>query len=239
MKLFFRISVVAILFTLVFSQLAPQISATEENDASTTSYEQMKKEGKLDPDTTKEQYSELQTQLQQDKIEEKKEVSSDEFQNDTSTRAKFKLKPGDILVTNASGSNNNGLTGHAAIAKNSKSVVEMPGYGKHIRTIKFSKFRHNHKTGKGKYIKVYRVSSKKGKKAAKWAAKQSKNKKLKYSLGMNILNKHYSYCSKLVWQAYYYGAGKNTVRSKRSQQWVTPYKLAHNIKGAKKVKTYK
>ena len=149
MKLFFRISVVAILFTLVFSQLAPQISATEENDASTTSYEQMKKEGKLDPDTTKEQYSELQTQLQQDKIEEKKEVSSDEFQNDTSTRAKFKLKPGDILVTNASGSSNNGLTGHAAIAKNSKSVVEMPGYRKHIRTIKFSKFRHNHKTGKG------------------------------------------------------------------------------------------
>ena len=43
MKLFFRISVVAILFTLVFSQLAPQISANEENDASTTSYEQMKK----------------------------------------------------------------------------------------------------------------------------------------------------------------------------------------------------
>lgn len=238
-KLFLKTFILIALVTLSCTSLIQNASAEGNNDVSTTSYEKMKNEGNLDPGTTKTQYSQLQKQLKQDQIDEQKEVSSDKAQNTFSTRKKFKLKPGDIIVTNASGSKNLGLSGHAAIAKSSKSVVEIPGFHKHPKTTKFSTFRSQHKPGKGKYIKIYRVSSSKGKKAAKWASKLSGNKKIKYSLGMNILNRHYTYCSKLVWQAYYYGAGKNTVRSKVSQQWVTPYKLAHNIKGAKRVKTYK
>ncbi|MCE3399156.1 hypothetical protein LCC45_17550, partial [Staphylococcus aureus] len=90
------------------------------------------------------------------------------------------------------------------------------------------------------WVKVYRTSKKKRNKAANWALKQAgqKRKSITYSLNSNINDTHHTYCSKLVWQSYYFGAGKKSVNSTGVYHYFNPYNLPKNIKGAKKVKTF-
>ena len=65
-----------------------------------------------------------------------------------------------------------------------------------------------------------------------------KRKSITYSLNSNINDTYHTYCSKLVWQSYYFGAGKKSVNSTGVYHYFNPYNLPKNIKGTKKVKTF-
>ena len=89
---------------------------------------------------------------------------------------------------------------------------------------------------KHRYIKVYRAPKKYRGKAGNYA--KSHFNGVPYSITTNPYSKSVTYCSKLVWQSYYFGAGKKSVNSTGVYHYFNPYNLPKNIKGAKKVKTF-
>lgn len=132
------------------------------------------------------------------------------------------VKPGDMLVTNQTSSA--GLTGHAGIVTDNYTVVHIGGYGEHPEEISISKFYKRYKSK----VKVIRYkSSVKAKKAGKWAREYAEEY---YDAEYGLLNKlrgmDPTYCSKIVWQAYYYGADIN-FNDKRpsSTQMFAPYDI--------------
>lgn len=177
-------------------------------------------------------------------------------------KAGFNFQKGDFLVTNATSFK--GITGHAAITTGANSVLDAPGYahpvtknGKKVslnttRQQSISSFLKMYNKKSYHWIAVWRAKRKDvSLKAAKWAdthyysskgtAKQDKFPKYSLSYGLTSTNK--VYCSKLVYQAYYYGSGSlNYVAPKAFAQLVDPYTLPHIFMGKyepNKVKTYK
>lgn len=116
-------------------------------------------------------------------------------------QATFTPQAGDILV--ASKTLDTMLVGHAAIVDDTGSVVEvLPGRSSILRR-SFSEWK---KAFDNKFQVVRYTNSGKAKSAGEWARKQE-GKTYKYGIG-TTKNSDFSqnYCSKFVWQAYYFGA---------------------------------
>ena len=173
--------------------------------------------------------------------EAQQEMKEEQYQT-FSKKKKFKPRRGDILITNNASYAKLGIPGHAALYTGKGHIVEIRGYGHHPARNSYKKFIHKKRAKRHDkfWVKVYRTSKKKRNKAVNWALKQAgkKRKSIKYSLNSNINDTHHTYCSKLVWQSYYFGAGKKSVNSTGVYHYFNPYNLPKNIKGAKKVKTF-
>lgn len=146
-----------------------------------------------------------------------------------------KVYNGDILISKKSASGVTSMAGHAAMVtyyNNKAYVIHMPGIGKTIVKTTLSKWSKSYKEVKI----VHHKNSKTRNAAASWMKKRYDNKKTRktpYKLTSNNLGLSPSYCSKLVWQAYYYGADKDITQhfSQSMGYWiatsgyVTPYDL--------------
>lgn len=122
------------------------------------------------------------------------------------SEAATSYKKGDILITTAT--SYKGIAGHSAIAISSTSVIHTSGWSTEpyprIMSIKDWEARYKNK------VKVIRpTSSTLGAKAADQAIKYFKGKTIKYLPTSNPKDiDPYTYCSELVWYAYY-KAGKS------------------------------
>ena len=150
------------------------------------------------------------------------------------------MKKGDFFITNNVSSK--GFTGHAAIYTGKGKVKEAPGYGQPVRVKSFSDCKKSTlKKRKGspkhRYIKVYRAPKKYRGKAGNYA--KSHFNGVPYSITTNPYSKSVTYCSKLVWQSYYYGAGRLSVLPVVTSQFIIePYSLNKYIP-SKAVRSYK
>lgn len=135
------------------------------------------------------------------------------------------MAAGDILMTN--GTSSFGLTGHAAIANSSSNIIHIEGIGKKASVITKTKFINKYKDGGKNWIRVYRhKTTSNGRKAANWAySKYISNQNHVYKITTNRATTSETYCSKIVWQAYYYGAGSSSVASTSLTGLITPYGL--------------
>ncbi|MDK9847729.1 NlpC/P60 family protein [Staphylococcus equorum] len=247
------ISLITILMLLV-SSTSNFVNAQEDNSAPNNgeeSYQQLINEGILDPSVSKEQWDKFKTedkyyaeQQEQEEIDNPVDVSDSE--NGTmlrSAKSKFSLRKGDFFYTNATDSK--GLTGHNAIYVGNGKVVQAPAKGYKTTSLSFTSWKKQTLYGKkepkkGKWIKVYRPSSSaNGNKAANYAMKNFGKKHIPYKITGNIKSKKYEYCSKLVWQSYYFGAGKKAMASVNTPVILHPSNLPGTIKSTKKVHTYK
>ena len=208
-------------------------------------YDNLRKNNLIDKSTTYKQWKKFQEENYRAKYQMEKEAQQEmkEEQYQTfSKKKKFKPRRGDILITNNASYAKLGIPGHAAIYTGKGHIVEIRGYGHHPARNSYKKFIHNKRAKRHDklWVKVYRTSKKKRNKAANWALKQAgqKRKSITYSLNSNINDTYHTYCSKLVWQSYYFGAGKKSVNSTGVYHYFNPYNLPKNIKGAKKVKTF-
>lgn len=116
-----------------------------------------------------------------------------------------RYKNGDVIITN--GTSSAGILGYAGIATSSRYVFHIAGPGYHPVYISFSSW-HNNYTNKNSssWTKVYRHnSSKVANAAANWAVNTYSGSNAKYKITGNLASTDVTYCSKLVWQAYYYG----------------------------------
>ncbi|MDY0396757.1 YiiX/YebB-like N1pC/P60 family cysteine hydrolase [Virgibacillus halophilus] len=104
-------------------------------------------------------------------------------------------KPGDILVT--SDTSSSGILGHAGIVVDKNRYLETkgPGYFPKIYNLK-SWFSDRSTT------KVVRIGNVKAARDAASFAKTWDGAKVPYKITNNLLDNHYTYCSKLVWQIY-------------------------------------
>ncbi|WP_094700709.1 YiiX/YebB-like N1pC/P60 family cysteine hydrolase [Brevibacillus laterosporus] len=115
------------------------------------------------------------------------------------------VRIGDVLVTNNTSSA--GLTGHAGIVNDNYEVTSIAGYGYHPENTSIEQWFREYPNEK-----VYRYNG--GKRdaynAGNWARLYVKNyKNATYGLTAKLSSFTQTYCSKIVWQAYYYGADIN------------------------------
>ncbi|XP_026326749.1 uncharacterized protein LOC113235303 [Hyposmocoma kahamanoa] len=153
------------------------------------------------------------------------------------------VRRGDILLTN--GDNSMGLIGLAAIMVTDNFVLEMPGHEKNktkmlyrgisnnrriMKQIWFDKYRHH-------WINIYRYpDSAVADAAARWAYRNYYNptggsvktihtKHVTYKISTNFTSTNYSYCSKLVLQAYHYGNPEKNVIDTRTLIPLFPFDI--------------
>ena len=121
-------------------------------------------------------------------------------------RSGFELERGDILVTN--GTSKKGLTGHAAIALDSENILHIAGPNDVPDTITKKEWIENYHDGKT-WTKVYRHSdSDIASSAADWAEETYNGSNAEYKITNDTNDTSKTYCSKIVWQAYYFGTGE-------------------------------
>lgn len=133
----------------------------------------------------------------------------------------YNIRPGDILITNAT--SKEGITGHAAIALDNNQILHIQGPG-HTPVVWgqlqfISAYMHG-------WIYVYRPTDAiTGQNAANWASRTYRNSNARYVITTNLSSTDVTYCSKLVWQSYYFGAGRLSVFNQSTNRLVLPYNL--------------
>ena len=119
---------------------------------------------------------------------------------DPARSSSFTMKYGDIYITNATSSA--GLTGHAGIAMNDISIIHIRGYGHTLSTISHASWLELYSGG---WTKVYRhTNSDVAWDAATWARTNYYNSNAEYALTVDFTVTNPTYCSKIVWQSYYF-----------------------------------
>lgn len=127
-------------------------------------------------------------------------------------------KAGDILIV--SGNFPTGVIGHAAIMNSDNTVLEMSGGKGQEKGIPDNNHQYSKRTWIKNHIKdwtsIYRISdSKLAKKVARYVdthyfsskGTATKDIHIDYKIDSLLKNKNPNYCSKLVYQAFYYGTG--------------------------------
>ena len=126
----------------------------------------------------------------------------------------FTIKKGDIFVTNTASSA--GLTGHVAIANGDNHILDIPDVGSYTRQMPTDQWIHTYATDG--WVKVYRVPSQYdsvASTAGTWAdthyystsGSSIQNIFASYGVTGNLYSTNPTYCSKIPYQAYYYGSG--------------------------------
>lgn len=176
---------------------AEPISSSEEYQE----YLQLVSDGILGDDITFDYWQELKERsaLLETELEQSGEFS---IVYDSTRASTYSMQAGDVFITN--GTSSYGLTGHSGIAISSTRILHISGPGEHPSKISLATWNSNY-TSKG-WTKVYRHSSSTvASQAATWANTTYSGSNADYSITMNLASTDVTYCSKLVWQAYYYG----------------------------------
>lgn len=170
-------------------------------------FEKYQKDEVISYDISYEEYLEV---LEQDKYYYEQAHNNGDFkkvfEGPVEALSSITLYSGDVLITNATVAR--GLLGHAAIALNSKNILHIPGPDKKVDTPTVSQFKSNYSKGK---IEVYRPKEAVwGYGAAVWAALTYEDSNAKYMITPNLESTDVTYCSKIVYQAYKHGAGRDS-----------------------------
>lgn len=121
---------------------------------------------------------------------------------DSASPASYFMTPGDVFVTNATSFN--GLTGHAGIATSTVLIMHIARPGEHPAEIYLRDWNNDY-TQHG-WTKIYRHTNfSDAAAAARWARRTYAGSKAEYKIDMNLASTDKTYCSKIVWQSYYYG----------------------------------
>lgn len=179
-------------------------------------YTELRNSGVLGEDVTFDMYVELATSTPPT------DPVDSEFRN-RSKRSISDLSAGDILVTN--GTSWGGITGHAGIYVGNGQIMSIAGGGSHPATIHIMEWMYKYNKA-GKWTKVYRPATRyRGASAAQWSLNNYNGKDYSYGITTNIFGKDPTYCSKIVWQAYWWASAAPQVGGMKKPLIVAPYDL--------------
>lgn len=124
-------------------------------------------------------------------------------------RAAYTPKKGDIVTTGASNTASSGIIGHAGIFIDNSTILHISGSNtSYTSTMSWSKWKSTYKSKN----MVFRVpNSTIASKAADWVKNNYLGKKPGYKITSNWRSTSPTYCSKIVWQGYYFGTGSAPV----------------------------
>lgn len=141
------------------------------------------------------------------------------------------LKKGDILITN--GTSSFGLTGHSGIAIGEDIILHIAGPNQNPETQNRSQFYTNYIDDWNDWIKIYRpYNSLYGENAANWAEKTYKNSNATYKINEDLYSTDETYCSKIVFQAYKFGANTPNIFNEVYDEnigYYNPYELKKGV----------
>ncbi len=118
----------------------------------------------------------------------------------------FAMRVGDVLYSTKALGGSSAIVGHTGIVNSDFKVVHvtLPVNGGTIDNMTGYMYRH----GEGETIKVYRPRNGMGVNAAKWATyNYSYVKEYLIQIASTLGSISPNYCSKFVWQAFYFGEG--------------------------------
>lgn len=154
-------------------------------------------------------------------------IPATETQNTRIHNKDFKLQPGDIILTK--GPVLFGFFGHSSIAIDHDTVLQIEGPGDKPIVESFESFKHRFGDGKNDWIKFYRsVKPGAGIKAAQWAKAHYKDSDKTYLVTLNLKSENYTYCTKIIYQAYKYGVSDNAIND-QGLKIISPYALVDNF----------
>lgn len=214
------------LFAMTATAFAgPQMDSTMP-DGAYLQYLELRESGVLGEDITFEYWQYL---LEESARLEKELESSSEYSlvydsSNPSAYASYSMEAGDVFITSSTVSS--GLLGHAGISISSSSILHIAGPGEHPDTISKNEWLNDYDEG---WNKVYRHSdSSIAEDAAQWAEDTYKDSDAEYVITMDLESTDETYCSKLVWQGYYYG---HTPSAANGPTWGVrlPYSLPDTI----------
>lgn len=217
-------AVIALLVAMI-----PKIASASEFDSSDyDEYNGYIEQGILDPEITFQDWNNLRdTANQLERLLEQ----SNEFESvyDSRSATSYSMRAGDIFITN--GTSSAGITGHAGIAISTNYILHIAGVGYHPASISLSSWHeeYTNKTAES-WTKVYRHSNASiANEAAQWADENYSGSSASYFIDYDLESTSTTYCSKIVWQAYFFGANSATYLD---FGLVLPYQLPgliHNI----------
>lgn len=133
------------------------------------------------------------------------------------------LAPGDILVTN--GTSAPGLVGHAGIYTGNGFIMSIQGIGYNPAQMHIMQWMYNYNKP-GRWTKVYRPTPRyKNRDAATWAINNYNGTDYTYMITTNVFSKNPTYCSKIVWQSYWFASAAVQVGGMKQPAIVNPYDL--------------
>ena len=192
------------------STLQPDNPATEENttiDVSYSTYKHYVDEGVLGEGVS---YDVWKTLVEESHRLEKIISNRHEFEKVYSSKdetlwSDFTPKRGDVFVTN--GTSSAGFLGHAGIATSSTSILHIAGPGYYPNQIALSSWNSKYTSKDEKsWTKVYRHKDRSiANEAASWAEDTYDGSATLYMITSSLVSTDVTYCSKIVWQAYYFG----------------------------------
>lgn len=133
---------------------------------------------------------------------------------------------GDILITN--GTSAMGITGHAGIFLGhlgNGAILSIRGFGYKPEMIGIATWMQRY-GGSGNWTKLYRPAERyKPALAAEFAMNQYAGKDYSYGITTNILGLDPTYCSKIVWQGYWYSSAAPQIGGFKKPLIASPYDL--------------
>lgn len=153
------------------------------------------------------------------------------------TQDNFKLQPGDIIITK--GPVLFGFFGHSSIAIDDKNILQIEGPGDKPMTQSFDSFKYIYASGRHDWMKVYRCTKPgAGQKAATWVKNNYENTNHRYLVTLNLNSKNFTYCTKIIYQAFKFGVSKDAVKS-HGLYIISPYAITDNFTKDYKLKLVK
>lgn len=221
-KRFYFITLI-LLFILAFSTTAFADTFLNNNELTLDQFTNLQKQGVIGTDVS---YDYLQ-QINNEAKKLETQLEKNENFKSFSLKAYTSLKKGDILLTNSTSPS---LIGHAAIALSSNEILHTQGIGYTPKVVSRSWFEQKYDDG---WIKIYRLNdSSIASNAADWAEDTYKNSNAKYKITTSLSTTHETYCSKIVFQAYYFGGSSQVVSPKFTLSGVlSPYALPSTLDG--------
>lgn len=137
----------------------------------------------------------------------------------------YTMQSGDIFITNDTSVF--GITGHAGIAVNTSNIIHIAKVGTVPVLISFNEWLNKYSES-GYWTQVYRHTNPSvGLSAGIWALVNYNNSNATYSFAGGLYDTTRTYCSKIVWQAYYYAepVGTHVVVPTDTSSIIAPYAL--------------
>lgn len=132
-------------------------------------------------------------------------------------------QPGDIFITN--GTSLWGLTGHAGIFLSDGTILSIEGPGSKPVAYGIPQWVQKYQVKEGSWTKIYRPKNAyKPSSAATWGASNIRGKNFTYGITNDTLKLNPTYCSKIVFQSYWFG-NTNNGDGMLLPSLVTPYGL--------------
>lgn len=152
------------------------------------------------------------------------QVFAKQQEEENKTERGFNIQAGDVII--AKGHLRVGFIWHSGIAVSEKNILHINSLTEGPKLTSWKKWQSAYLKRKGQWIKVYRhFDENVAKAAAKWAKDTYyKNKNVVFGFEGDLMSTGIIYCSKIVWQAYYFGPEKPSISGDTEG-----LKLTHNL----------